>query len=416
MKKILFLLGIIFWTNIHCFSQSGVTNTEGNSNSYQPENINAAPTPSNNSINEEKKRELKEVTIESEQLKKTSISKEKSVKTSTKMEGSSVKSKDVQTKDAQINTESLKSTFYLNQSKSNTQTTSRSPSTTQQAEMQKTVALFEKYAPESFEYHYFKYAAGNYDVSLFSHLEKAAKLKPEDSEVQIQLVAYYVIVNQKEKAKGILKKLKESKKISDDVLTYDLHILHSVPSNGTLLTHGFEDTYGVLYQQLMDGKRTDVKLISVDFLQSEHYRKSLVDEGYKFPSSSSINDSYFQQFCALNSHKNISISLTFPKPYLEKTIQKTYTLGLTFVYRNDPISTIEENKQLYEKHIAKHLSEAIVSEQGKALSSNYLPMLFVLRSHYFTVNNQTKLAEIDGFIDKIALQTNKKAKVSSLKN
>ena len=60
--------------------------------------------------------------------------------------------------------------------------------------MDNLVESLEKNAPESFEYHYFKYVAGNYNVVLIDHLKKAEALRPTNSDVNIQIAAYYLIV------------------------------------------------------------------------------------------------------------------------------------------------------------------------------------------------------------------------------
>ena len=51
------------------------------------------------------------------------------------------------------------------------QRTSRSPSIQQQVQMDQAVDYFEVNAPGSFESHYFKYVAGNYDTELIFRFE-----------------------------------------------------------------------------------------------------------------------------------------------------------------------------------------------------------------------------------------------------
>ena len=44
---------------------------------------------------------------------------------------------------------------------------------------------------------------------------------------------------------NILEKLKMAGKLTDNTLHYAEDVLLSVPENGVLITHGFDDSYGV---------------------------------------------------------------------------------------------------------------------------------------------------------------------------
>lgn len=408
MKLILGILFLCFFTATFAQSlepvieQNGVNNTNSNQ-------LNSAPQPGSVQSNDV---ELEE----SIQVKKKTESKQKA-NTKTQAVSKESKSKDLSNeKVVKEQTISVSSTKFVSQKKqAATQITSRSPSAQQQEEMNTAVKNLELYAPQSFEYNYFKYVSGNYNISLFPYLEKAEKMKPDNIDVQIQLVAYYVITKQNEKAKTYLSKLFGFGKIDSDGLSYGANILASVPNNGYLLTHGFEDTYSVMYQQLILNTRNDVQLISLDFAQSEEYRKQLTSRGFYLPQNETIDNAFFQQLCKFNVNKKLYISMTFPKPYLQGIQDNLYVVGLTFAYRNDPISTFDDNKKLFDLTVRKYIDQEVVSDKAKSLSANYLPMLFVLRNHYFLENNQTKLKEVDSYIDKIGIYTNKRTKIESLK-
>jgi hypothetical protein len=139
--------------------------------------------------------------------------------------------------------------FTLTKQQSSSQRTQRTPSAAQQTQMNQVVDDLEQNAPESFEFHYFKYVAGNYNVGLVDDLKKAESLRPQNSDVQIQLAAYNIIVNDPKNAKVYLEKLVKSTRLSQEVLDYAEDLLKSVPDNGTLITHGFDDTYACYYLQ-----------------------------------------------------------------------------------------------------------------------------------------------------------------------
>jgi hypothetical protein len=289
---------------------------------------------------------------------------------------------------------------------SSTQTTQRSPSISQQNEMIQVINEYEKIAPNSFEFHYFKYVAGNYNVNLISHLKEAENLKPKNVDVQVQLAAYHFIKNEDKKLIQNLEFLLKSKRIEAELLIYADDLIESVSPNGTLITHGFDDTYSALYQQKVLKKRQDVKIISLDFMQSEYYRNSLQSENYKIPKNAIIDVLFLENFCVENEAKNLQLSMTFPKPYLKQISPQLKVLGLTFLYGNSPEKLMEKNEEIYEK-INPSKINAFTSEKVKSLSSNYLPLLLSLKSQYENESKPEKVKEINTLIEKIKVQSKK---------
>ena len=96
--------------------------------------------------------------------------------------------------------------------------TQRSPSPQFQQQMDDGVKTLETFAPESFEFHFYKYLAGNYNIQLAEHLLKAEQLKPNNSDVQIQKAAYYIILSDSVNAESYLKKIEQSTRISKEAL------------------------------------------------------------------------------------------------------------------------------------------------------------------------------------------------------
>ena len=311
--------------------------------------------------------------------------------------------------------QSVSTSFITQKKKASTQSTQRSPTPVQQSEMNEAVAYYAANASGSFEYHYFSYVAGNYDVSLFPHLQKAQELRPTNSDVLIQLAAYHVILNQGSKAKEYLAQLAASGRIAPEVIAYDKDLLASVPDNGILVTHGFDDAYGALYLQLKEGYRKDVRVLSLDFMQSQAYRESLAKQGLAMPASKTVDVSFLKEFCRLNVKSNIHLSLTFPKPYFTAIADKLQVLGLTFQYDPQPASTFSQNEKLWKEIVKKQFAQDAVTEKAKQLSANYLPMLLYLREVYEGQKNTATVAELDKVIDRIAVQSNRYSKVISLK-
>ncbi len=311
--------------------------------------------------------------------------------------------------------ESMSNSFSSTKKKSSTQSTQRTPSSEQQLQMDQSVAYFETFSPESFEYHFYKYVAGNYSVSLVDHLFKAYQLKPNNVEVQIQMASYFIIKDDSINTVLYLNKVKESNRISDEMLSYSTDLLLSVPENGTLITHGFDDTYSCEYLQLVKNIRPDVELISLDILQSEEYRENLEKKGFVLPKSTIINVNYLDTFCLKNESKSLAISMTTPKEYFQGMTSKLFVVGLVFEYHSSAYNNFYKNDYLWNEVLEKKLVYSSLNEKAKQISSNYLPMLLQLRSFYIQQKNLELVKKIDEALDKVAVQSKKQDQVQKLK-
>jgi hypothetical protein len=302
--------------------------------------------------------------------------------------------------------EAVGSSFTRSKIAASTQTTQRSPSLSQQKEMIEVVNDYEKNAPNSFEYHYFKYVSGNYNVNLISHLLEAQKLKPKNVDVQVQLVAYNYIKNEEKNLKENLEFLLKSEKIDKELLFYAEDLLESVAQNGVLLTHGFDDTYSALYVQKVLKKRSDVKIISLDFLQGDYYKNSLQSSGFILPNESVIDVNYLKDFCIKNEPKSLHLSMTFPKPYLKEISSQLSISGLSFFYSNSTTELESENLGFYEKFNKKQLN-SLSSEKVKRITSNYLPFLLSMKSYFELKKDKENLKEVNSLIEKVLVQSKK---------
>ena len=387
MKFLLLFISIFGLTNL-VFAQANVNTTIQNNNSNatnSKEEIIIAPS----SVPEEKENDLEEVT-----LKKT-VASEKSAN-----------SKQIEMK--------TNTSFLKNKKLAATQITSRTPTLEQQAEMNTAIDYYKLNAPESFEYHYFTYIAGNYNLDLIMHLEKAKELKPTNSDVIVQMAAYHTIISDTSASTKELSQLVQMGKIEADVLTYDNALLNSVSTNGVLLTHGFDDAYGSFYLQQNNNVRNDVKIVSLDLMQSKVYRDSLKKDGFQIPNSQVVDVQFFQDFCAQNQSKNLNLSLTFPKPYLQPKINQLEVQGLVYVFKDPSKNMASENQKIWKTLSLSKSFENVNTEKGKQLTANYLPMLFYLRDLYEKQNKKNEIPPIDKAIEKIGIQTNKLKQIQTI--
>lgn len=306
--------------------------------------------------------------------------------------------------------------FTNSKVQSSQQPMQRTPSAAQQQEMDEAVGYFAQNAPNSFEYHYFTYTSGNYDVTRIENLRAAEQIMPENSDVHAQLAAYNIITRDADSADLYIDKMLSSGRLNSNTLLYAEDLLLSVPDEGVLITHGFDDTYSAYKKQQADGVREDVTLISLDFLQSDFYRTLLKEDGFEFPEQDVIDVNYLKSFCELNASKPISISMTTPKQYFLPIQSNLYVTGLVFEYHQEVYNNFDRNEELWNSGLSKHLIEDAKDEKSKQLSANYLPMLLQMRKVYGQKEEKQKVKEIDKAIDKVSIQCKKYDQVQKLKS
>lgn len=297
------------------------------------------------------------------------------------------------------------------------QRTQRTPTESRQQQLDDAVEYFEQTAPQSFEYNYYKYAAGNHNTALESNLKQAESLRPENADVHIQYAAFYMISGDAKKATEYIEKLISSGRLSKSSIDYCEDVLLSTPQNGILITHGFDDTYGSYYAQQGLSLRKDVTIVSLDLLQSAQFRNRLKAKGISLSTSDVIDIAYLNQFCTKNKDKGLAISLTTPKEYFKPILKDLYAVGLVFTYV--PVKApdnFSENESLWYNSLNKKVIQSPRDDKAKQLSANYLPMLFQMRKVYHGRGDGVKLKEIDLVLDKIGAQCRKYEQVQGLKN
>jgi hypothetical protein len=268
-------------------------------------------------------------------------------------------------------------------------------------------------APNSFEYHLFNYSSGNYDISREESLNFVYNQQPGNIEVLKLTSANAIVKGDTLNAKKYLNQLEFKNVIQQETIDYTADVLKSAEGNSTLITHGFNDSYGAYQNQLNKNQQSDIDVISLDFMQSQSYRDVLTTKGYDVPVQKEVNVGYLKSFCELNADKNIAISMTLPKEYLLPLQSKLYTCGLIFEYReslNVPGSARLED--LWYNQLNKKVLNVHQTSLSNAYAGNYLPMLLYLKSHYEQQYDYDNMEKIEVEIQKVS---NKSGKSSSLK-
>jgi hypothetical protein len=292
------------------------------------------------------------------------------------------------------------SAFSLVRQNSKANKFQRTPLAAEQAEMDSKVKQLELIAPDSWEYKLSFYSAGNYNLNRASAIEQAYSMNPDNLEVQKQYLSLKYINGDTVNSGNTLSLMSLNEDISLAVERYTSDVLTSCTMNSTLITHGFEDTYGALFNQFSHQQRTDVKVISLDFLQSPQYRKALEEKGYVLPKSSKIDVGYLSQFCYLNAEKELFLSVTIPRTYLDPLSKQLFPVGLTFQYIDAPAEDLPiRQEDLWFYQLNKYgLNEG---EERSKFAMNYMPMLMYLEAKYVQEGNELLLLQIRESMDQI---------------
>jgi hypothetical protein len=293
------------------------------------------------------------------------------------------------------------SSFSLVRQKSKLSNFQRTPLLSEQQEMDAKVKQLELLSPNSWEYQLAFYSAGNYNLERAPAMEQAFELNQENTEVQKQYFSLKYISGDTVSAENTLSLMSVNDVISLEVEHYTNDVLTSCTMNSTLITHGFEDTYGALFNQFSHQIRSDVKVISLDFLQSPQFRKELEGQGYVLPKYTKIDVAYLSQFCFLNAEKDLFLSVTIPRNYLEPLSKKLFPVGLTFQYAErsaDDLPIRQENLWFYQ--LNKYgLNDG---EEHSKFALNYMPLLMYLEKKYMEEGNEVLLLQIRESMDQIS--------------
>ncbi len=274
----------------------------------------------------------------------------------------------------------------------------RTPLPAEQSEMDAKVKQLELISPNSWEYHLAYYAAGNYNLDRSPDLEKAYQMNPENLDVQKQYVSLKYMKGDTVSAQNMLSSMSLNEVISLEVERYTSDVLTSCSMNATLITHGFEDTYGALFNQFSHQQRMDVNVVSLDFLQSPQYRKALEEKGYVLPKTTKIDVGYLSQFCYLNADKELFLSVTIPRTYLEPISKKLFPVGVTFQYANAPSGDLPDRQEdMWFYQLNKYgLNEG---EERSKFAMNYIPLLMYLERKYIQEGNEVLLLQVRDSMD-----------------
>ncbi|MFT5581953.1 MAG: hypothetical protein ACI9G9_001218 [Psychromonas sp.] len=236
------------------------------------------------------------------------------------------------------------------------------------------------------------YQAGQNDLIRIDALKKAKKIDPMNSSVLKEEMVYYSIVSKEIELRKVLIDLKAIGIYNDQLVEVAKDILYSQPDGSTLVLHGKEDAFAILYcQKILRIKEDEIFVISLDWLTSPQYRSIIETNNYQLPISKNIDIAFLKEFCLLNSSNSVSLALTLPKEYLIPNIDNLYLRGLSLSYSITPLDLSVQNEMIYNTQVKNSLSQ----NYSHPITQNYLPVLYQLRRQFADKNELEEVEYID---------------------
>ena len=263
------------------------------------------------------------------------------------------------------------------------QISSRSPSVESQKVMDSEVEQLRNIDDESFEYHLYNYVSGNYDVTRQESLYRAEAIDGNNQEVQRLIVANSIATGDDNATRKGLVKLVNNGTLSKETISYTDDVLESAKGNEILITHGTNDSYGTIYNQLIQGPVfNSICIVSLDLLKSSSYRELIKGKGVKVPNREVVDIQFFIEMCNLNSNKGISISMTFPLEYLKPMASQLVPYGLVLrTGKQKPLCASDLDDLWNQDFNKKNLNE-YTSPESRNYAKNYRPTKVILKKFH----------------------------------
>jgi hypothetical protein len=239
--------------------------------------------------------------------------------------------------------------------------------------------------PGTFEFYYASYLHNEKSDESFSYLKAAYDLNPLNSELYDDMLCHAVIQGLQQDVKTFAEKLSGTGIYNAAEIEYNRNVFNSVEQNAILITNGNVDTYPLIMMQQMQGFRTDVMIICLEWLNSNKYREMVA-------SKLAITSKGLDVSKILNSgtSRPVYVSLTLPPSVLKKYSNQLYCTGLAMKHSFTPLKNLESLAYNWEFLFAK--SRLNTSDQ---INRNYLVPLIQLRSYYEAQGRGGEAAKVD---------------------
>jgi hypothetical protein len=228
----------------------------------------------------------------------------------------------------------------------------------------------EKKFPDAYETSYAWFLNGHYADDKEASIKDAFQKAPNDKRIVKAMFGYYIMKGEIGEAKLMVSKV--GGYYSKNILSYYRDVL---PSSGVVITSSIEDAIPLYVLQLRDGLAKNVKVVNMDFLINEEYRKAQAT----YLNSGDQNffgdeKDYLKK--VMNGNKNVRLSSTVSQSYLGSNSTNCYLTGLS--YQANPTSQLAQLESFWKKVATKNFSSLSLNSAERRLYTNYLPPLLSL--------------------------------------
>ncbi len=277
------------------------------------------------------------------------------------------------------------------------------------------VADLEKYAPESFQYHYLKYFTSGDKTKDISDMEIAHSLAPDRPDPLYELITHYELAGDEKKVTDFYQQLYETKDIAPWLVNYNYNVLMSAEPNAIIFANGDNDTYPARMLQEAKGVRTDVSILNISMSGTENFlervlgkkgikinRKELMQKAFTTGSDQSTRFSistFVQEVCKYLAQNYpdfpVYFALTVYDEHIKPLKENLYIVGLAYQYSPKRIDNIALTKKNLEHNFRlDYLKYDWYNDLYPGINLmnqmqlNYVPGMMMLVRHYQTSEQQ----------------------------
>jgi hypothetical protein len=273
---------------------------------------------------------------------------------------------------------------------------SRELSSAQRKELDNTLKKMYEKTGSSFSYNYAYYLHCEKRDEGLTYLDKAYAINPNNPDLWDDMLYKAILTNSISEKKLFALKLADVGYYSAAIMEYNTNVLNSIPQNGVLITYGQLDTYPIYILQEKFNHRTDVRVVCMEWLNSEKYRNRLSSFFGSEKFNALSQQTTLVQLIPLLGNA-VYVTLTVPPNQIGSLKTNLFCTGLAFKYSTTPLANLDvlafNWENLFEK---KHFSS------GELINRNYLLPLALLRSYYAQTSNMTKQAEAENQLRQLA--------------
>lgn len=220
------------------------------------------------------------------------------------------------------------------------------------------MSLIDQNIPNTFTYYYLSYLKNGIGVGNGEDILKAYEMNPDFEGIHSSVISYAESSLDRALRKRVNKDWHKTNYLSGQLLVYAYNVLMSLDSNAVVFVQHDNDTYPLWMLQDALSIRTDVTVISIDFLLLEDYRKKIYSQldVAELDLGEVDLDEYHSNWRKVLTHvlkdyksnDPVYLSMTVAGELYKGFEKQLYPSGLAFRFSTNEFNPDVINKKLYE--------------------------------------------------------------------